>query len=137
VCAVRRPVGKDEPDMNKRDTAKYRKLLTNARSDLAGQVRRLKEDLNKSRKDSSGDLSGYSYHMADAATDTFNEQVESDIVSSETETLREIEEALERLDEGTYGICEMCGEPIAPKRLTAIPYARLCIKCKAESERSW
>jgi len=123
--------------MNKRDTAKYRKLLTNARSDLAGQVRRLKEDLNKSRKDSSGDLSGYSYHMADAATDTFNEQVESDIVSSETETLREIEEALERLDEGTYGICEMCGEPIAPKRLTAIPYARLCIKCKAESERSW
>jgi len=121
--------------MNKREKAKYRKLLIDARDSLAGQVEKLQADLHKSRKDSASDLSGYSYHMADAATDTFNEQIESDIVSSETDTLREIEDALARLNESSFGACEMCSEPIEPKRLTAIPYARLCIKCQSKIEQ--
>jgi len=121
--------------MNKREKGKYRKLLIDARDSLAGQVQKLEAGLHKSRKDSASDLSGYSYHMADAATDTFNEQIESDIVSIETDTLREIEDALARLDEGSFGVCEMCSEPIEPKRLTAIPYARLCIKCQSEIEQ--
>jgi len=121
--------------MRKRDIEKYRKLLKESHAKLVDQLRRLEGDLNKSRKESAGDLSGYSYHMADAATDTFNEQIECDIVSAETETLREIEDALARLDEGSYGLCEMCNEPIDPKRLGAVPYARLCIKCQTESER--
>ncbi len=122
--------------MDKREEHKYRKLLLEARDRVASQVRRLESDLNKTRKDSASDLSGYSYHMADAGTDTFTEQLESDIVSTETDTLREIEDALRRLDEGSYGMCEMCNEPVDPKRLTAIPYARLCFACQAELERS-
>ena len=121
--------------MNNRERGKYRKLLVDVRDSLAGQVRKLEADLHKSRKDSASDLSGYSYHMADAGTDTFNEQLESDIVSSETDTLREIENALARLDESSFGMCEMCSESIGPKRLTAIPYARLCIKCQSEIEQ--
>ena len=121
--------------MNKRERGEYRKLLVDARDNLADLTGRLKADLHKSRKDSASDLSGYSYHMADAATDTFNEQIESDIVSSETDTLREIEDALARLDESSFGMCEMCSKSIEPKRLTAIPYARLCIKCQSEIEQ--
>ncbi len=121
--------------MNKRERGKYRKLLIDARDSLASQVQKLEADLHKSRKDSASDLSGYSYHMADAATDTSNEQIESDIVSSETDTLREIEDALARLDEISFGMCEICSESIDPKRLTAIPYARLCIKCQSEVEQ--
>jgi DnaK suppressor protein len=49
--------------------------------------------------------------------------------------LREIDEALDRIDEGTYGICEECGEPIAETRLKALPYATLCVDCKADRER--
>jgi len=121
--------------MNKRERGKYRKLLVDVRDSLAGQVRKLEADLHKSRKDSASDLSGYSYHMADAGTDTFNEQLESDIVSSETNTLRDVEDALARLDQSSFGMCEMCSESIGAKRLTAIPYARLCIKCQSEVEQ--
>jgi len=122
--------------MRKREIEKYRKLLEQTHAKLIGQLRQIEGDLNKSRKDSAGDLSGYSYHMADAATDTFTEQIECDIVSAETETLREIEDALVRLDEGRYGVCEMCTEPIDSKRLSAVPYARLCFKCQTKSERA-
>ena len=122
--------------MNNRERGKYRKLLVDVRDSLAGQVRKLEADLHKSRKDSASDLSGYSYHMADAGTDTFNEQLESDIVSSETDTLRDVEDALARLDQNSFGMCEMCSESIEPKRLTAIPYARMCIKCQSEVEQS-
>ena len=72
---------------------------------------------------------------ADAATDAFNEEMELTIMSAETETIREIDYALSRIDEGTYGHCEMCSEQVAPKRLKAIPYARYCIECQSKSER--
>ena len=121
--------------MNRRDREKYYKLLLKGRDSLTGQVRRIEASLNKSRKDSAGDLSGYSHHIADAGTDTSSEEVETNIVSSQTDTLREIDDALARLDEGRYGLCELCNELIDPKRLTAIPHARLCIKCQAQSER--
>lgn len=50
--------------------------------------------------------------------------------------LREIDSALEKLKEGTYGVCEMCGKPVGLKRLTVMPSARLCIKCKSKEEAS-
>jgi RNA polymerase-binding protein DksA len=75
--------------------------------------------------------------MADVGTDSFGREMELNIASGENERLRMIEEALERIEEGTYGQCVSCDGKISVERLKAIPYARLCIECARESEKKY
>lgn len=88
------------------------------------------------QRDSSGDLSGYAFHMADAGTDAMEREKAFLFASAEGRTLMEIDEALRRLYKGVYGVCESCGQPIGRPRLLAIPQARLCLKCKEREERT-
>ena len=92
--------------------------------------------LKVNQRDSSGDLSGYSFHMADAGTDAIEREKAFMFASVEGRMLLEINEALRRLYRGEYGICESCGKPIARARLEAMPYARLCVSCKELEERA-
>jgi RNA polymerase-binding transcription factor DksA len=92
--------------------------------------------LKVNQRDSSGDLSGYSFHMADAGTDAMEREKAFLFASAEGRALMEINEALRRLYNGTYGICEVCGEPIGRARLEAMPYARLCVRDKEKEERA-
>ncbi len=92
--------------------------------------------MNKSQREASGDLSGYSFHMADMGTDNFNREFALDMVDSEQKLLYEVNEALRRLEEKKFGCCGQCGKPIGQKRLQVIPYARLCIKCEEKKEKS-
>src|SRR3972149_2916674 len=71
-----------------------------------------------------------------AASARFERETGLAIESSVQAMLTQVEEALARMDDGTYGICENCGRPIHPARLRAIPYAKLCIDCKAKEERA-
>jgi RNA polymerase-binding transcription factor len=87
-------------------------------------------------RDSSGDLSGYSFHMADAGTDAMEREKAFLFASSEGRREREIVEALQRIYDGTYGTCENCGNPIARARLEAVPYVRLCVSCKQKEEQA-
>jgi RNA polymerase-binding transcription factor len=87
-------------------------------------------------RDSSGDLSGYSFHMADAGTDAMEREKAFLFASSEGRREREIVEALQRIYDGTYGICENCGNTIARARLEAVPYVRLCVSCKQKEEQA-
>jgi|RhiMethySRZTD1v2_1073278.scaffolds.fasta_scaffold243730_2 DnaK suppressor protein len=87
-------------------------------------------------RDSSGDLSGYSFHMADAGTDAMEREKAFLFASAEGRREREIVEALQRIYDGTYGVCENCGKPIARARLEAVPYVRLCVSCKEKEERA-
>jgi len=87
-------------------------------------------------RDSSGDLSGYSFHMADAGTDAMEREKAFLFASAEGRREREIVEALQRIYDGTYGVCENCGNPIARARLEAVPYVRLCVSCKEKEERA-
>jgi RNA polymerase-binding transcription factor len=87
-------------------------------------------------RDSSGDLSGYSFHMADAGTDAMEREKAFLFVSAEGRREREIVEALQRIYDGTYGVCENCGNPIARARLEAVPYVRLCVSCKQKEEQA-
>lgn len=113
-----------------------RKLLETARQKIVGDLAHLEKDnLNTSQRDASGDLSGYSLHLADMATDNFDREFNLDLASSEQQLLNQIDEALHKMDEGRYGICEICSKPIAQKRLLAVPYARFCIKCQSEEEK--
>ena len=114
----------------------FRKLLETARKKIVGDLAHLEKDsLNTSQRDASGDLSGYSLHIADMATDNFDREFNLDLASSEQQLLNQIDEALHKMDEGRYGVCETCSKPIVQKRLLAVPYARFCIKCQSEEEK--
>ncbi len=92
--------------------------------------------LKVNQRDSSGDLSGYSFHMADAGTDAMEREKAFLFASAEGRTLMEIDEALRRLYRGEYGVCESCNQPIARARLEAMPDARLCLSCKEKEEKA-
>jgi RNA polymerase-binding transcription factor DksA len=79
-------------------------------------------------RDSAGEVGGYSFHMADAGTDSMEREISFDIASKEGRLLREIDDALRRIYNGVYGICEASGKPIARARLEALPWARYTIE---------
>ncbi len=124
--------------MNKRTAKKLKKKLEELRVSLSDGLQHISENnLNRSQRESSGDLSGYSYHMADVGTDNFGREMELNIASSENERIRLIDEALERIEDGTYGGCVVCEGKINIERLEAVPHARLCIECARESEKKY
>lgn len=119
------------------DLEKFRKMLLDLRDHLIDGVNFLASDnLKRSNRDASGELSGYSLHMADAGTDNFDREFALSLVSNEQEALYEIQEALKRLDSGQYGICEMCEKPIPRERLEVLPFARRCIQCQSQVEKN-
>ena len=122
--------------MKKTELDRFKKLLEAARRKISGDLAHLEKDsLNTSQRDASGDLSGYSLHMADQATDNFDREFNLGLASSEQQILNLIDEALRKMDEGRYGVCEICNKPITQKRLLAVPYAPYCIKCQSEEEK--
>ena len=115
---------------------KFRAILLQARGRIAGDLQHLEDDsLKINQRDASGDLSGYSFHMADMASDNFEREFTLGLASSEQQSLNAIDQALRKIDDGGYGICEECSKPIPLKRLAAMPYARLCIKCQEVEEK--
>jgi DnaK suppressor protein len=84
--------------------------------------------LRQSRLDASGDLSSMPIHMADLGTDNFEQEFSLDLMDSERRLLVEIEDALHRIETGTYGICEGTGKPISKARLEAQPWARYSVE---------
>lgn len=120
------------PDKHRR----YFRLLVDLRNHvLASLGEHTEETLLKSAKDDSGDLSGYGQHMADAGTDTFDRDFALSLVSSEQEALAEIEAAIKRIHNGTYGICEITQKPIDKERLLAVPFTRYSAEAKKQVER--
>ena len=122
--------------LSKEAGAKYKRLLVELRDHLIDGVSFLSNDnLKRTARDASGELSGYSLHMADAGTDNFDREFALSLVSNEQEALYEIEESLKRLESGTYGVCEMCEKLIRKERLEAVPFARFCIQCQSGVEK--
>ncbi len=122
--------------LSKDDETKYKKLLLDLRDHIIDGVNFLASDnLKRTQRDSSGELSNYSLHMADAGTDNFDRDFALSLVSNEQEALYEIEEALKRLEHTTYGVCGNCEKNIMKARLEAVPFARLCITCQSEIEK--
>jgi len=116
---------------------RYYKLLLDLRSHLtAGITLHSEETLKRSSKEDSGDLSSYGQHMADAGTDTFDRDFALSLVSNEQEALTEIDAAIKRIKEGTYGICEITAKPIAKERLSAVPFTRYSAEAQKDIERN-
>jgi RNA polymerase-binding transcription factor DksA len=119
------------------DTDLARQRLADERERLAG-VRSTFDDeglSEQSESDSVGELSSYDQHQADMGTETFEREKDLSILEQVEAELADVEHALRRLDEGTYGTCEVCGKVIPEERLEAMPAARLCLEHQAEAER--
>ena len=116
---------------------KFYNLLISLRDHVKSELSmHTEETLKRSSKDEAGDLSGYSQHMADAGTDTFDRDFALSMVSNEQDALTEIEAAIERIFEGTYGVCEMTGENIRDERLMAVPFTRYSIETQKQLEKN-
>lgn len=122
--------------LTKKEIAQHRNLLLELRDRVIDEISFLANDnLNRSSKESSGDLSSYSFHMADQGTDNFDREFAASLLNSEHDVLYEIDEALRRIEQGAYGVCEMSGKPIERERLKALPFARYCMAVQTEMER--
>ena len=121
--------------LNKDQIKQLRQLLITERAKLAEEIKQIARDASTSPRDASGDLSAYTVHLADMAADTYDRELSMNIASSEQETLYQIDDALKRLDDGSYGVCQQCNQPIAMSRLKAVPYASMCIECQRSKEK--
>ena len=120
----------------KQDLKDFKKIVIKKKIELTEDLNHISDDtLRKSQKEASGDISGYTYHMADVATDNYDREFSLGLASNERKALYEIEDALKRIEEGTFGICDDCKCTITKIRLRAVPSARLCIKCQQKREK--
>ena len=122
--------------LNKKELNEFKKLVIKKKDAALDEIKHISEDtLKKSQKEASGDISGYTYHMADVATDTYDREFSLGLASNERTFIYELDDALKKIEDGTYGVCEDCKAPISKTRLKAVPYARLCIKCQEKKEK--
>lgn len=113
--------------MNKETIELYRKRLLKMRENILNKAKKLKEDSYNLGTDGIQD-------MADAASNTYNADILMSISDNDLTILKDIDNSLDKLGKGTYGICEECEEKISEKRLEANPVARYCITCKRQME---
>ena len=113
----------------------YRKLLLRAKEQIVGDIKQLSDENSGSNNDRSGDVSGHALHMADVATDMYDREFLLGLAGNDRELLYEIDEAVGRIHDGTYGACVECKKNIPITRLKAIPQVRTCMKCQEKLEK--
>ena len=124
----RRPRRGKSP-LTKKQLMHFRDLLIERLKEITGSVNHIEtEALKTSRLDSTGDLSSMPIHMADIGSDNYEQEFALGLMDSERKIVMEIYDALRRIQNGTYGICEGTGEPIPKMRLEGIPWTRYCVK---------
>lgn len=112
-----------------------REKLQLLRDTILDSMAGVAKDTLRSRPEGS-EASAFGMHQADAGSDAYDKDFALSLLSQEQDALYEIEEAIKRADNGTYGICEMSGKPIPVARLEALPFARYTVECQAELERT-
>lgn len=117
-----------DPSTIRPEWRKYYRTLLDLRQ-------RLLEQMGELAKESAEQVDGYSLHMADTGTDNFDRDFALSLLSSDQDSLYEIDEALKRIVNGTYGICELTGKPIPKARLDAVPWARFTVEAQAKLEK--
>jgi RNA polymerase-binding protein DksA len=118
---------------DKKKLEHYKKNLLKLQETLSHDISNMSKNPGSHNSDS-GDVSGHVLHMADVATDMYDREFNLGLASNEREVLHQIEKALKRLDEKTFGACVECEKPIPLNRLNAIPYVETCLKCQEKIE---
>jgi DnaK suppressor protein len=113
---------------------KQKAKLLQLRDSLLDAMMGVSRDTLRARAEGS-EASAFGMHQADAGSDAYDRDFALSLLSQEQDALYEIEEALKRIDGGTYGVCEMSGKPIPHARLEAIPFARYTVECQTLIEK--
>jgi RNA polymerase-binding protein DksA len=116
------------------NTDLYRDMLLDERNRVTAAINHLHEDNSGSIEEETEEET-YDNHLADSATATLNREIDYTLEENAEHVLRAINDALKRIEDGTFGTCGRCGNLIAEERLEAIPYANRCIDCKRLEER--
>jgi RNA polymerase-binding protein DksA len=117
------------------DTDRFREALLEEHRRVVAAIENLHEDHPGSMADETGEDAVYDNHLADTATETYDRELDYTLEENSEHVLADINAALKRIEDGTYGICMNCGTQIPEERLEARPWATLCIDCQREQER--
>jgi RNA polymerase-binding protein DksA len=121
--------------LTKKDLKHFEERLLEERKKLLGQLGYLEKTMTQTQRDAGGDLSAYSFHMADMGTDAMEREKAFLFASAEGKLLYNVDQALRRLYRSEYGTCGSCGKEIGKARLDAIPHAGLCVDCQEKQEK--
>ena len=126
----RRMASVKENMMTKLGIDTYRKTLSTLRERIAEDASQLQDEaLRTGEGEASGNLSHVPIHMADLGTDSFEQEFTLGLLDNHEQKLKEIDAALERIEQGTFGRCEECGKDLSKERLEALPFTRYCVEC--------
>jgi len=114
--------------IDQRKIEKLKQFLLQKREEVIGGVMQIRASSQEMGQDGIQD-------MADEASNLYNQQILMSLNENQRKTLREVDEALDRIEEGTYGICDSCEKPIALKRLQIKPFAKYCVQCQDVIEK--
>ena len=117
------------------DTNHFRELLLEERQRVVAAIENIEKDHQGSMSDETGEDAVFDNHLADTATETYDRELDYTLEENSEHVLADIDAALKRIEDGTYGICTNRGEQIPLERLEARPWATLCIDCQRERER--
>jgi len=120
--------------LSKSELNEFKALLLTRKKVLQGDVKTLEDEACKKGSDAAGDLSTLPMHLADLGTDSHEQDISLGLMENESDEIHEIQEAFERIKDGSFGLCETCRKKIPKERLRAIPYTRLCVSCKKKEE---
>jgi RNA polymerase-binding protein DksA len=120
--------------VNAIETDGFREALLEERKRVEAAIQNLHDENPGTLSEDAGEETAYDNHLADTATETYGRELDYTLEENSEHVLAEIDAALKRIDEGTYGICTNCRKPIAFGRLEALPWATLCIDCRRDRE---
>jgi RNA polymerase-binding protein DksA len=121
--------------LNAIETDRFRETLLEERTRVAAAIQNLHDEHPGTLAEDAGEETAYDNHLADTATETYDRELDYTLEENSEHVLAEIDGALKRIEEGTYGTCTNCDRPIAVERLEALPWATLCIDCQRDRER--
>ncbi len=132
VVAEDVPRPKAKTPFGKKELERFRQILLKKRAELVGDVRGMEAD---ALQNDAGSLSNVPSHLAEQGSDASDQALSLDLAAADRKLIREIDAALKRIEDGTYGVCELSGEPIKLERLEELPWARYSIEAARELER--
>ncbi len=122
--------------MGPEELQSWKDKLFQERDDINGTLQQQKATTASTSVESTGDLSSHASHMADQGTDTMEREKAFLFISQKRQRLEEVDEALARIEAGTFGVCEVCQQNIPQRRLERMPTASLCVPCKEIQEKT-
>jgi RNA polymerase-binding protein DksA len=126
------PIAKPKTPFNKKQLEEFRQILLRKRGELAGDVVAME---GEALQGSSGSLSNMPSHMAEQGSEAYDQSLSLELADKNRKLIREIDDALTRIEEGSYGMCELTGKPIPIDRLTELPWVRYTIEAQRELDR--